>query len=216
VTAVPARDDGTGDAVIRPYRPDDLGAVYEVCLKTGNAGSDASALYEDPLLLGHVYVGPYVTLEPELAFVLEDEGGVCGYALGARDSKAFARRLIEAWWPPLRSRYPDPPGPAESWSPTQHLWHRLHHPESEPPAALDAYPSHLHIDLLPRAQGRGHGTRMMDRLLTALRGFASPGVHLGVHPDNARAIAFYGKLGFARLPGGPARETDTLVLVRRL
>ncbi len=59
---------------IRSYHPSDLTALYRVCLKTGNYGSDASSHYTDPDLLGHVYVAPYVIFEPEYCFVLLMDG----------------------------------------------------------------------------------------------------------------------------------------------
>ena len=40
---------------IRGYRSDDLDALYAVSLATGDAGGDASALYRDPRLIGHVF-----------------------------------------------------------------------------------------------------------------------------------------------------------------
>ena len=43
---------------LRPYRPGDLLALYDVCLRTGNSGDDAQATYRDPLLLGHIYAAP--------------------------------------------------------------------------------------------------------------------------------------------------------------
>jgi hypothetical protein len=59
--------------ILRRYRPEDLDALYDICLKTGDTGEDATGLYRDPEVLGHLYAGPYATLEPELAFVIEDE-----------------------------------------------------------------------------------------------------------------------------------------------
>src|SRR2546430_13446667 len=52
------------------------------------------------------------------------------------------------------------------------------HPDHFTPEPYTDYPSHMHIDLLPRAQGRGFGRRMMDDLMTKLRGRGSRGVHL--------------------------------------
>ncbi len=192
---------------IRPYQPQDLAAVYEVCLRTGDAGRDASHLIDDPDILGHLYVGPYVTLEPELAFVLEDAQGVCGYVLGALDSERFEQRFRCEWLPRLRPRYPAPSGEPASWSATEQLYHRLHHPGSDLPEALRTYPSHLHIDLLERAQGRGHGRRMMRRLLSALREHGSYGVWLGVDRRNERAIGFYRTVGFMTIASGYEAST---------
>lgn len=189
---------------IRPYQPHDLAAVYEVCLRTGDAGEDASQLIDDPDILGHLYVGPYLTLEPDLAFVLEDAQGVCGYVLGAFDSERFERRFRSEWLPRLHSRYPAPASEPATWTATERLYHRLHHPGSDLPEALRAYPSHLHIDLLKRAQGRGHGRRMVRQLLSALREHGSHGVWLGVDRRNERAIGFYRTVGF--LPVAPRDE----------
>ena len=64
------------------------------------------------------------------------------------------------------------------------------------------YPSHLHIDLAPEAQGYGHGRRMMVAMLTALRAHGSAGAYLQMHEGNSRARAFYAKLGFEVLTLG--------------
>jgi ribosomal protein S18 acetylase RimI-like enzyme len=181
---------------IRPYQPKDVDAVYEVCLKTGDAGQDATHLYKDPKALGHLYTGPYVTLEPSLAFVLEDGIGVCGYVLGALDTKTFRERFVSEWLPPLQSMYPDPKGDEKTLTPDEQIYHEIHHPWLEIHKALEPYPSHLHIDLLPRAQGQGNGTHMMTTLLNVLREKGSRAVHLGTNPRNERAFVFYKKIGF--------------------
>jgi len=93
---------------IRGYRPGDLGDLYRICLQTGDSGTDATALFRDPELLGQVYAAPYGLFEPSLAFVVEDQAGVGGYCLGALDSWAFEQRLEQEWWPPLRLRYDEP------------------------------------------------------------------------------------------------------------
>jgi ribosomal protein S18 acetylase RimI-like enzyme len=191
-------------AAIRPYRPGDLDALYEICLRTGDSGADASGLYRDPRILGHVYAGPYAAFEPGLAFVAEDARGVGGYVLGALDSGAFERRLEREWWPPLRERYPDPAGtPDGALTPEQRLARRIHHPTATDEALAAAYPSHLHIDILPRLQKGGHGRRLIDALLTALRARGSCGVHLGVGIRNRNAIGFYRHLGFEELRSAP-------------
>jgi len=94
--------------MIRRYRSGDFRDLYRVCLRTGKSGDDATPLYRDPDLLGHIYAAPYGLFEPALAFVVEDELGVGGYCLGALDTKAFEWRLEDRWWPSLRGRYPEP------------------------------------------------------------------------------------------------------------
>lgn len=198
---------------LRPYRPEDLGAVYRICLETGDTGEDATHLYRDPEVLGHLYAGPYVNLEPDLAFVLEDDAGVCGYILGAFDSSAFYARLEAEWFPPLRTRYPEPEGDPEGWTRDERIVKGFYEVPWQDEAVLGRYPSHLHIDLLPRAQGRGNGRALMETLLGALRAKGSPGVHLGTSPQNVRAERFYLKMGFEELK---RREPHHLVMGKRL
>ena len=188
------------EAIIRTARPGDAPAAYRVCLKTGNHGEDGEALYrDDPDALGRIFVGPYLTFEPELSLILEDEMGICGYALGALDSHAFYARYEHEWRPPLAAQCPAPGGDPRRWTAVQRVHHQYHHPDYFCPEPYESYPSHLHIDLLPRAQGRGHGRRMIEHALDLLVRRGSPGAHLGVSLLNARARAFYAHLGFSEL-----------------
>jgi len=183
---------------IRPAVPGDLDRLYEICLRTGDAGGDATALHADPQLLGHVWAAPYLVHAPDRALVLVDEGDVAvGYVLGALDSRAFEAALERSWWPPLRDRYPlDHDGRTPADRTAVELIH-------QPPLAVDevvaAHPSHLHVDLLPEAQGQGWGRRLVEAELASLAAAGSAGVHLGVSARNERAIGFYRALGFAEL-----------------
>jgi ribosomal protein S18 acetylase RimI-like enzyme len=198
---------------IRKYRASDEDAVYEICLRTGRDGGDASELYRDPKLVGHVFAGPYIRLEPDFAWMLDPEDGrpPVGYVLGALDTRVFEERCEREWWPALRARYPDPPGVPER-TPDQERMHNIHHPWPARPEVIKEYPSHLHIDLLPEAQGGGNGRRLIDTLQTALAGAGSPGVHLGVSTSNENAVGFYLRLGFHEVARGPG----SLVLGRHL
>lgn len=185
---------------VRPARPGDEPGAYYVCLKTGNHGQDGEPFYrDDPDALGRIFVGPYLTLEPELSLVLEDEQGICGYALGALDSRDFYARYDSEWRPRLCSSFAAPQGDAQHWTRVEQVHHAYHHPDYFCPEPYEIYPSHLHIDLLPRAQGRGHGRRMIEQVLEMLRRRGSPGAHLGASLLNSPARAFYAHLGFSEL-----------------
>ena len=189
-------------ASVRPYRPDDLDDVYRICLQTSDTGQDGTALFRDPMLPGHVYAAPYALFEPSLAFVAQDAAGVGGYIVAALDSEAFERRLEDEWWPALRARYPEPaPDSGEEMS--QQEWralYNIHHSFGAPQEVAERFPSHLHINLLPRLQGRGIGRQMVTTLLSGLRDRGSAGVHLLVGSENRRAHGFYRRVGFTELP----------------
>jgi ribosomal protein S18 acetylase RimI-like enzyme len=178
---------------IRSYHPSDLYALYRICLRTADSGNDASQLCNDEELFGHLYAAPYAVLEPDLCFVLLDEGTPCGYILGTRNSQAFQERCEQEWFPPLRVRYPLPPTSDQSLDAS--LIRRIHSGIWYDPDLAD-YPAHLHIDLLPIGQGQGWGRMMMQTFLDRLRALQVPAVHLGVGRRNTRGVAFYERVGF--------------------
>lgn len=185
---------------LRRAEPRDEPAAYDICVQTGDSGRGAAHLYlDDPRALGRIFVGPYLAMEPELAFVLEENQGVCGYLLGALDSHQFYDAYVKTWLPPVQAAHPEPKGDSSQWTPAQKVHYEYFHPDLFLPEPYAEYPSHAHIDLLPRAQGRGLGGDMMRTLLDALAAKGSPGVHLGLGEDNARAEKFYRKLGFHEL-----------------
>src|SRR5687768_7521208 len=116
--------------LIRLALPGDESQAYHVCLKTGDHGGDGEARYrEDPDALGRIYVGPYLAFEPGLSLVLEDVDGICGYALGAFDSRAFYDRYEREWRPGLCERFPAPEGDPAGWTPVRRVHHVYHHPD---------------------------------------------------------------------------------------
>ena len=202
---------------IRPVRADDLDALYRIALTTGDGGADAAMLYRDPKLLGHIFSAPYAVLCPETVFVVEDADGAGGYIVGAADTRAFEARLEAAWWPGLRATYPascDVSG--AEWPRDQRMIRMIHHPRRTPAEITDAYPSHLHINLLPRLRGRGVGRALMQRWLRALRAIGSTGAHLAVGTANTRAIRFYTDCGFRALAWPPYPATGAMWLGKGL
>lgn len=179
----------------------DLAGAYRTCLVAGDAGQDATALYHDADLLGHVYVGPYISQRAGTQLVVVDEAGSAGYLLSADDTLRFEDWTEAVWWPPLRARYPllgDGSADAE-------MIRLIHEPPRTPSAIAEEFPAHLHIDLQERARGSGLGRTLIERLLAELRGREVAGVHLGVDAENANAIGFYEHLGFREVdqePGG--------------
>ena len=196
---------------IRAFQPADLDHLYSICLVTGAGGEDATALYRDPKLLGHIYAAPYALLSPHTVFVAEDAEGLGGYIVGAPDTRDFETRLETEWWPRFRTRYRDPAGePRAGWDRDQLMSYKIHHPDRTADEIVEAYPSHLHINLLPQLRGAGIGRRLMERWLATVREMGSRGAHLAGGAGNRRAIRFYRACGFRELERA-SREASAAV-----
>jgi GNAT superfamily N-acetyltransferase len=195
---------------IRGFERADLEACYAISLATGFEGGDASHLYRDPKMMGHIYVAPYALLEPALALVVEDSDGVAGFAVGTVDTEAWETRLERDWWPSLRERYADPVDvPANERTPDQQRAFMIHHPAPTPSTVAGKYPAHLHINLLPRLQRRGLGSKLLDLWLDKATNAGARDMHVGVNRANGGAIVFWASHGFQELPlpGQPEGRT---------
>lgn len=180
---------------MRTGRLSDLPGAYAVCLATGRSGQDASAHLRIHDLLGHNYVGPYFACPAAITLVLVDHEGVAGYCLAVPDSRVFEAWREEEWLPELRGQFP--PGTGHGLA--AELVRLLHAPETAPSDLVGAYPAHLHVDLLPRAQGQGWGRRLLQEATGRLATLGVHGLHLGVATDNHRAQAFYDHVGLTEL-----------------
>lgn len=181
---------------IRPVHPCDLSSLYRICLLTGDSGGDASHLFNDSELLGHFYAAPYAFIEPELCFVLTRQGKPCGYILGTQNSEKFYQKCETKWFPLLRERYTLPENDDNS---LELRIIRLIHEGHKPNEDLNSYPAHLHIDLLPEAQSKGMGRKLIEIFNKKLVELNVPAVHLQVGKTNIGAIKFYERVGFQRI-----------------
>ena len=186
---------------LRPAVPSDIDAFYAICLATGDAGADASHLYADGRLIGHIYSAPYLRLAPDLAIIIEDEEGVAGYAVGVSDTRAWEDQLERDWWPSLREEHPDPLGPMSEWTADEQRCGTIHRPWRVPDELVRTYPAHLHLNLLPRMQGRGAGKALLRAWLHRAEKAGVTGVHVGVGPINERAMRFWTHNGFLPADG---------------
>ena len=195
---------------LRPYQPADYDAVSRICTLTAERGGDATGRYVSDELMPDIFVRPYVVLEPELAFVVDDDGEIGGYIVGVADTRRFVERFTAEWLPGFSQKY-------EHIQPHTNRNEMITHlgfwPERMLIAEVDEYPAHLHVDLLPEFHGRGHGRQLIERLSSELRARGVPGLHLSMDAANTNARAFYDRIGFTELPSSTA---DAPLLAIRL
>jgi GNAT superfamily N-acetyltransferase len=196
--------------IVRKFQEEDRPGLYHICLATGDSGANAVHLYDQKDMLGEIYVGPYLTFQPDLSFTLIQDG-VAGYALAALDTTSFEDTLSKDWWPLILDKY-NGRSPENFNEREKNLFSYIQNPPLRSKEVISQYPSHLHIDLLEKAQGHGIGKAMMLLVLETLREQGSKGVHLGMGAQNARAFTFYTKLGFSLLDKNDAEWTMGLKL----
>jgi ribosomal protein S18 acetylase RimI-like enzyme len=193
---------------VRPYLEEDHDAVYDVCVRTGAASSDARGLYRTDDLVPDIYAGAYLLIEPELAFVLDNGDRAVGYILGTADSRRFVRAYRDRWIPRMRERYAEPSPQAEPVTEEDRKLAVMFNPESMLRPELAPYPAHLHINLLPGYQRRGFGRVLMAEFLAAAARHGAPAAYLAVYPSNTGARAFYASLGWREVRSSePGRFT---------
>lgn len=178
----------TRDCTVRRGSPLDEESLYAISLATGHQGGDATALYNYQKLMGLIYSVPYLRLSVGRCFVVEAGGAIVGFAVGAPDTRSFEQALETHWRPKLRQIYPYPKDiKKESWTADQRRISMVHHPELAPEEVVRAFPAHMHLNLLPMAQGRGIGRVLANRMLALL---GNRGTHVGVNRLNTRARGF--------------------------
>ncbi|MFP7707654.1 glycoside hydrolase family 3 N-terminal domain-containing protein [Trueperella sp. LYQ141] len=181
---------------IRPYRHADREALGNICIRTGDSGSDATGLYVNEQILPDIYTYPYLEYAPELVHILDVDGQAVGYIVGVANVPDFARWWDTHWIAYLRRRYGLPS--AELPARERALIAKGYDPQSMVAPWHTDYPAEFHIDMLPVVQGRNWGSKLIESFRQAVAPFA-PGIAIGVGARNTRAVAFYRKLGFHTL-----------------
>ena len=190
---------------IRPYRREDRSALIDICVRTADAGADATGLISDDELWGLLFAMPYAERHPDLAWIVESaDSRAIGYIVATDDTDAFEEWFRDEWWPQFTTRFPRPASPSSREEELIDGAYRRG-PHREPNAG--EYPAHLHIDLLPETQGQGLGRRLIETLFAELTRRGVRGLHLGMDPANVGAEAFYERIGMQRLPAAPGGQT---------
>jgi hypothetical protein len=125
--------------IVRKFQEEDRPGLYHICLATGDSGANAVHLYDQKDMLGEIYVGPYLTFQPELSFTLIQDG-VAGYALAALDTTSFEDTLSKDWWPLVLEKY-NGRSPENFNEREKNLFSYIQNPPLRPKEVISAYRS---------------------------------------------------------------------------
>ncbi|XP_066041290.1 LOW QUALITY PROTEIN: protein O-GlcNAcase-like [Chamaea fasciata] len=191
--------------LLRPLLPLDKGELYRMCRESLDCDPKvAEILVAHPDLLGDRLLGSFLSLSPEYTFVLEDEGGPCGYAAGALHAEGFLQQRDSSWLPAIRHKYPPDLGTGGSALGQDALEEAVLFFHAEPLAVpqpvLRRFPSLVQLGTAPRVLDVGASRSLALCLLSALRANGSRGVFCQVSDADRQQLSFYSKLGFVALP----------------
>ncbi|NWQ83116.1 OGA GlcNAcase, partial [Columbina picui] len=179
---------------LRPLLPlDKVRAVARSGRRLGRAGLQAQ-LRGASAPAGRL-LGSFLSLSPEYTFVLEDEGGLCGYAAGALCAERFLQQRDSSWLPATRHKYPQDLG-AGTPAPGQEALLFFHtEPLAVPLPVLRRFPSLVQLSTAPRVLDVGPSLSLAICLLSALRANGSRGVFCQVSATDQQQLSFYSRLG---------------------
>ena len=204
------------DVEIRRFRPEDRDAVRHICFVTGYMGEPVEWMWRDQESFADMFSGYYTDREPESTLVAVIGGKVQGYLLGCRESSRAWNPAAVAGRHIVRRGIAFRPGTAGFvWRSLGDIvgdFARRKVRIADYEFADPAFPSHLHINLLPAARGSGAGGRLVRTWLDDLRTAQVPGCFLQTAAENSNAIAFFEAMGFRRrgepvlVPGERTRD----------
>ncbi|XP_071386533.1 protein O-GlcNAcase isoform X1 [Centroberyx affinis] len=202
---------------IRPYFPKDEASVYKICKEMYSEGMEELPFPDqDPDLIGDRLVGGFLTLSPDYGFVLEDEEGICGYALGTVDVKPFIKKCKLNWIPFMQEKY-HKPDCEKDLSEAEKMMLSFHEEEEGlPESFLSNFPSLIKVDIHASVTDPSVAKSMMGCLLSSIKANGSHGVFCEVRQSDKRMLDFYSKLGcfeVAKMEGFPK---DVIIMGRSL
>uniref|UniRef100_A0AAQ6AE43 Protein O-GlcNAcase n=1 Tax=Amphiprion ocellaris TaxID=80972 RepID=A0AAQ6AE43_AMPOC len=202
---------------IRPYFPKDEPAVYKICKEMYCEGmEDVPFTDDDPDLIGDRLVGGLLTLSSDYGFVLEDDEGICGYALGTVDVQPFIKNCKLSWIPFMQEKYNKPDCEKDLTEAEKMMLSFHEEEEGLPDSFLSNFPSLIKVDIHAKVTDPSVAKSMMGCLLSSLKANGSHGAFCKVRQTDKRMLDFYSKLGcfeVAKMEGFPK---DVIIMGRSL
>uniref|UniRef100_A0A3Q2NUT7 Protein O-GlcNAcase n=1 Tax=Fundulus heteroclitus TaxID=8078 RepID=A0A3Q2NUT7_FUNHE len=201
---------------LRPYYPKDEAAVYKICKEMYCEGMEDEPFAEETDLIGDRLVGGLLTVSSDYGFVLEDDEGICGYALGTVDVKPFIKKCKLSWIPFMQEKYHKPDCEKDLSEAEKMILSFHEEEEGLPDSFLSNFPSLIKVDIHAKVTDPSVAKSMMGCLLSSLKANGSHGAFCKVRQTDKRMLEFYSKLGcfeVAKMDGFPK---DVIIMGRSL
>ena len=184
--------------IIRPYCINDRSAIRQICVETADAGEPLDNFYSDRELVGDLITRYYTDYSSGYSWVAELHGEVVGYLTAAPDTRAYLKSLYWSIGPQafIRAIGRGLLFRRENWAMVGAMIRRRGRLVRPPFKVPEAFPAHLHINLLKQARGQHSGRDLIEALIQKLKVNRVPGVHATVRADNEGACSFFEHLDF--------------------
>ncbi|CAL9687909.1 unnamed protein product [Knipowitschia caucasica] len=201
---------------IRPYYPKDEAEVYKICKEMYFEGMNDPFSDQEPDLIGDRLVGGLLTLSSDYGFVLEDDEGVCGYALGTVDVKPFVKNCKMSWLPFMQEKYLKPDCEKDLTEAEKMMLSFHEEDEGLPESFLSNFPSLIKVDIHAKVTDPSVAKSMMGCLLSSLKANGSHGAFCKVRQSDKRMLEFYSKLGCFEVANMDGFPKDIIIMGRSL
>ncbi|XP_036392209.1 protein O-GlcNAcase-like isoform X1 [Megalops cyprinoides] len=206
---------------VRPYFTKDEPAVREICRETHSEGGASRACPPHPQTMEDRLMGVPLGFGPDYGFVLEDENGVCGYALGMIHAEAFLTKDEKSQARSASEKTPKPSSGkevsgAQGAMPSDCVKGEEGEGRNLPKTFLGRFPSLIKAQIHPKVVDTAAPRSMMGCLLTSLKDGGSHGAFCAVRQTDTRLLDLYSKLGGFEEVKLEAAQKDVVILGKSL
>lgn len=186
---------------IRPYRPGDRDAVWEICFDTADGGKPLDEGVFDRQWAVDCIIRYYTDFEPESCWVAVEGDRVVGYLTATVDYRkqhhVFQRHIVPV--AVLRAFLRGYFFRASSWNMLRILKKNVEPHKRRLRLCSAGYPATVHINLTQSARHQGVGNRLFQPFVERLTSLSVEGVHASVRAENVDGCAFFTSVGFTAI-----------------
>ncbi len=189
------------DVTIRPYETRDRTAIRHICCETADRGNVVEAICDDRALVADLMTRYFTDHEPQSVWVAEGDGRIVGYLTGTVHPRRYDG--WHDWWlvptSVLAAVCRGVLFRRQTWRLLRATWLTWRRGGFPRHVSTQAYPAHLHVNVVEGFRGQGLGRRLVERFIEQARAAGRDGIHVILREDNQPACGLFERLGFEAL-----------------